>query len=344
MGKGKELTESQKGAILYGHQLGHSCRKIAETVGCGPSAVSACIRRYKTTGSTDTKPRSGRPRLFTTPNCNQLKRLVTKKNNRRKCTREVQALWKEKSGQDASTPTIRRTLHIIGLNNCAARRKPFISPENMVKRLAWAQEHAHWTVQDWKKVLWTDESTFSQFQQSRTSRVWREPSEEWLPACVSATVKHSPSRMFWGCFSAQGLGPIVPLVGSVNGAVHLETIRKHVIPTMKRFFPNGDGIFQEDNAPCHKSKIVAEFRAKKNIRTLKWPAQSPDLNPIENLWDEIKKILRSRKVKPTNLSSLERQVRKAWKSISSEKIENLVESMPRRIQAVINANGGPTKY
>ena len=59
MGKGKDFTESQKGAILYRHQLSHSCRKIAETVRCGPFAVSACIRRHKATGSTDTKPRSG---------------------------------------------------------------------------------------------------------------------------------------------------------------------------------------------------------------------------------------------------------------------------------------------
>jgi len=69
--------------------------------------------------------------------------------------------------------------------------------------------------------------------------------------------------MFWGCFSARGLGPIVPLVGSVTGDTHVTILNKHVVSTMKKNFPKGDGWFQEDNAPPHRSKIAAEFRAKK---------------------------------------------------------------------------------
>jgi len=187
-------------AILYRYQHGHSCRKIAETVNCGASAVSACLRRYKATGSTDTKPRSGRPRLLETPDHNRLKRLVTKnEKTRRLCVGAIQDLWEKKTNQKVSTPTLRRTLHIAGLGDRVARQKPFISPDNIVKRLAWARSHQHWTVKDWGKVLWSDESTFTQFQQVH-KRVWREPSEEWSTTCVSATVKHPPSRMFRGCF------------------------------------------------------------------------------------------------------------------------------------------------
>jgi transposase len=263
MGHQKELTEDQKGAILYGYQHGHSCRKIAETVNCGASAVSACLRRYKATGSTDTKPRSGRPRLLETPDRNRLKRLVIKnEKTRRLCVGAIQGLWEKKTNQKVSTPTLRRTLHITGLGNRAARQKPFISPDNMVKRLAWARSHQRWTVKDWEKVLWSDESTFTQFQQVH-NRLWREPSEEWSTTCVSATVKHSPSRMFWGCFSAKGVGPIIPLVGSVTGDTYLKTMSKYVIPTMRRHFPKGDGWFQDDNARPHRSKIVVAFQKKK---------------------------------------------------------------------------------
>ena len=187
-------------AILYRYQHGHSCRKIAETVNCGASAVSACLRRYKATGSTDTKPRSGRPRLLETPDHNRLKRLVTKnEKTRRLCVGAIQDLWEKKTNQKVSTPTLRRTLHIAGLGDRVARQKPFISPDNIVKRLAWARSHQHWTVKDWGKVLWSDESTFTQFQQVH-KRVWREPSEEWSTTCVSATVKHPPSRMFRDVF------------------------------------------------------------------------------------------------------------------------------------------------
>src|SRR6266498_4023394 len=94
-----------------------------------------------------------------------------------------------------------------------------------------------------RKVLFSDESTFTQFEQGRSGRVWRETHEVFDPACIAVTVKHSPSRMFWGCFSWQRLGPIVPLHGSVTGAVHSETIHQHVTHTLRKQFPRGDGIF-----------------------------------------------------------------------------------------------------
>jgi transposase len=109
-------------------------------------------------------------------------------------------------------------------------------------------------------------------------------------------------------------------------------------------FPDGDGWFQEDNASPHRSKVATAFRTKSGLRTLTWPAQSPDLNPIENLWAIIKNRIRNRRNKPSSLPELERLVQREWKAIPRHVIENLVDSMPRRIQAVIAAQGGPTKY
>jgi transposase len=109
-------------------------------------------------------------------------------------------------------------------------------------------------------------------------------------------------------------------------------------------FPKGDGWFQEDNARPHKCKVAAAFREENGVQVLPWPAQSPDLNPIENLWMEVKRNVQKQKKKPTNLADLEKHVKRAWRAIPKEMIENLVDSMPRRIQAVIAAKGGPTKY
>ena len=122
--------------------------------------------------------------------------------------------------------------------------------------------------------MWSDESTFTQFLQAHTSRVWREPEDEWSIFCAAATVKHSPSRMHWGCFSRKGVGPIVPLYESVTGTSHVKILRYRVLPTMRRMFPKGDGLFQKDNAPPHKSKVAGEFRKKKGLVVLSWPAQA----------------------------------------------------------------------
>lgn len=346
MGKKKELSAAQRGTIFYCHQRGDSNRTIAKTVGCDPSTVSTTLKRYAETGSLVSKTRSGRPHLIGKQQSQELKRLVTDKRsrNRRLCTAGVQALWKKKTGKNVSARTIGRRLRTMGLNNCVARRKPLVSEANKVARLEWCEAHASWTNQDWAKVLWSDESTFSQFQQNRRSRVWREPKDEWAPSCVTASVKHSPSRMFWGCFSRQGLGPLVPLDGSVTGVSHVETLRHHAIPTLRRMFPLGDCWFQEDNARPHTAKVATAFREKNALYTLPWPSQSPDLNPIENLWAEAKRSLHNQKKKPSNVAELEKCVKKLWKAIPRETIENLVDSMPRRIQAVIAAKGGPTKY
>ncbi|CAB5392164.1 unnamed protein product [Rhizophagus irregularis] len=97
--------------------------------------------------------------------------------------------------------------------------------------------------------------------------------------------------MFWGCFSWSGLGPIVPLNSSVTGQMHAQVINDFVVPTLHTHFPQGNGIFQEDNAALHRSRVVMAAHENAGIVTLDWPAQSPDINPIENIWAEMKMMI-----------------------------------------------------
>ncbi|CAJ0837805.1 6932_t:CDS:2, partial [Entrophospora sp. SA101] len=162
-----------------------------------------------------------------------LKKIITQNSkHRRLTTRKIQELWIKKKKKKVSTVTIHRTLKKVGLRSCVACSKPLISENNKTKRLAWALERKDWTIAKWKKIVWSDESTFSQFSQGRSLRVWHTPEEEFDPSCLTATVKHRQT--------------------------YAKVLQKHAIPSLYKLVPRNQGIFQEDNAPPHRSKIATD--------------------------------------------------------------------------------------
>ena len=228
-----------------------------------------------------------------------------------------------------------------GMTSRWAVKKPFISSKNQTKRLEWAKEHLHWTKEQWRQVLWTDESPFVLRYNGRR-RVWRLPGERNDPKCCTGSVKHDKTIMIWGCFAAHGVGILHLIDGIMDQHIYLDIVENCLLPSADLLFGRENWIFQQDNDPKHTARRVKDFITDNDIPTFGWPAQSPDLNPIENLWSILDKKLVNRKVNTT--PELFKLLKQEWNKLTTNELERLVDSMPQRCQAVIDARGLPTKY
>lgn len=163
------------------------------------------------------------------------------------------------------------------------------------------------------------------------------------------SAKHRKARggniMLWGCFCATGVGELFRTEGNMNANDYIQIINTRYLKSLKTFrLEVRSSILQQDNDPKHVAKKTLEFFKKKQIKVLKWPAQSPDLNPIENLWHIMKRQLYGYAEQAKTKDELWERCKDVWQSISVETCKNLSESMPRRIEAVIKSKGGHTKY
>lgn len=177
--------------------------------------------------------------------------------------------------------------------------------------------------------------------------VRRRVGEEYHPDCVVPTVKHGGgSIMICGCMAADGVGEMFFCEGRMNSEKYEEVLESALMPSLTSIFgdTNLDGvIFQQDNAPCHKSATTMRWFRDNNIELLDWPAQSPDLNPIEHLWGILKRRIKEHS-SITSKTALKNALINEWQAITREDCSKLVRSMPDRISAVIKSKGGPTRF
>uniref|UniRef100_A0A9J7Y8Y0 Tc1-like transposase DDE domain-containing protein n=1 Tax=Cyprinus carpio carpio TaxID=630221 RepID=A0A9J7Y8Y0_CYPCA len=194
----------------------------------------------------------------------------------------------------------------------------------------------------WSKVLFSDESKFCMSFGNQGARVWRKTGEKEMPKCLKSSVKYPQSVMVWGAMSAAGVGPLCFIKGRVNAASYQEILEHFMLPSAEKLYGDEDFVFQHDLAPAHSAKTTGKWFTDHGITVLNWPANSPDLNPIENLWDIVKRKLRD--ARPNTLDELKAAIEASWASITPQQCHRLIASMPRRIEAVISAKGFPTKY
>ena len=202
-------------------------------------------------------------------------------------------------------------------------------------------QHRHWSKYQWRRVLFSDESPFTLRFQAKV-RV-RRPSGRGLdPRYLRGTVKHDKKINVWGCFSWKGVGHLYRVKGILEKKQMKNILQRHMIPSMEQLVGLDNGIFQQDNDPKHRSKICQNYLKNKAIKCLPWPSQSPDLNPIENLWVKLNADCKNRECK--NEDELFQVLKNAWENLDPKYLKSLADSMPSRCRAVIKSRGWPTKY
>uniref|UniRef100_A0A4W5JT17 Tc1-like transposase DDE domain-containing protein n=4 Tax=Hucho hucho TaxID=62062 RepID=A0A4W5JT17_9TELE len=336
---GKELSEDLKKRIVALHKDGLGYKKIAKTLKLSCSTVAKTIQRFNWTGSTQNRPRHGRPKKLSARAQRHIQRLSL--GNRRMSAASIAAEVEGVGGQPVSAQTIRRTLHQIGLHGCRPRRKPLLKMMHKKARKQFAEDKQTKDMDYWNHVLWSDETKINLFGSDGVKRVWRQPGEEYKDKCVLPTVKHGGgSVMVWGCMSAAGTGELQFIEGTMNANMYCDILKQSMIPSLRRL--GRRAVFQHDNDPKHTSKTTTALLKKLRVKVMDWPSMSPDLNPIEHLWGILKRKLEECKV--SNIHQLRDVVMEEWKRTPVATCEALVNSMPKRVKAVLENDGGHTKY
>jgi transposase/arsenate reductase-like glutaredoxin family protein len=340
MGKQQDTSAFVKQEIiLLSQHTTMNQSEIAARCNVSQVTVSRVLRNHRCNEPLGVRRRSGRPKK-TTPRVDALIGREAKKNPFITGS-EIQKNLSPTLDNVTTRTITSRLRNQLRMPARRPQRKPLITEAARRKRLAWCRKYREWTLEQWKRVSFSDESLFIEFY-SNMHFVRRPPGvSPYHPRYTLRTVKFAPSVMVWGTFSHHGVGALtfLPKNARMNSDMYIGVMNEKLKDAM---IASNTTVYQQDGAPCHTSKKSMGWLQANGIEVLDWPGNSPDLNPIENLWQQLK--VHVGKKKPTSLSHLKDLIKEAWSQIHSSKCQSLVESMPRRIQSVMLNHGYPTKY
>lgn len=328
MGRGGHCTPAEREVIKKLRQEGKTIRAIAKIMQCSTKKVFSAVHFEKTT------EKRGRKRATT----RKFDGLLTRTSKKYPFLSSKDL--KNSLQAEVSSRTIRNRLIENDLKAYSPREVPLLSKKHIANRLSFAKRYI--ARQNWNNVLWSDETKINMFGSDGKIYVRRPKNTAFDPKYTKKTVKHGGGNiMLWGCFSASGVGPIYWIKDKMCAADYVNILGNIMLPYAKEEMAL-KWEFMQDNDPKHTSKLVKKWFQDQKINVMEWPAQSPDLNPIEHLW----RILKNRigDYKPKNKDQLWEKVKSEWYSIDPLVCANLVNSMPHRCIAVIKNKGSTTKY
>ncbi|GFU61036.1 transposable element Tc1 transposase [Trichonephila clavipes] len=299
---------------------------VAREFDIAHSVVSRLWKSFKTTGLCSRKHGGGRVRSTTPAEDRYI--VLSAKRYRRTTAQQVANQFLAASGKQISRKTVTRRLRGGGLY----ARKPVVciplTRQHRTARLQWGRKHHNWTEQDWACVLFSDESRFSLSSDYRRQLIWRESGTAYRPENIQEKDRYPTcSIMVWAGIM-------------INGRTRLHVVANGTM-TGQRYI---DEVFMDDSATCHRTLAVQDCLDSEGIQRLEWPACSPDLNQIENVWDALGRQVAGRNYPPTNKNTFIRALTEEWDKLSQQLLVNVVQSMVWRVECCITLHGGHIPY
>ena len=329
MVRGVSLTKEEKGRIEAFRRCGISQKRIAKELGRSRAVIQNYLKDPQNYG---TRKSTGRPSNVTP----HQKRLLLREGSRG--IKSADQLRRE-----LNLPIGTRRVQML-LHECPSlvfkrmKKGPAMNRGHRKKRKKWAEARVDWTLEKWSKVIFSDEKKFNLDGPDGFAYYWHDLRRE--PRVFSRRRAGGGSLMVWGAFSQHGKSTLAIMEGRQNSEAYVDILRNHLLPFGAQQ-PDSQWTFQQDNAPIHTSGLTKAWLSEQGIKVMEWPAVSPDLNPIENLWGILARDVYRNARQFQTKEQLKEQVMRSWADIGSATLENLVNSMPKRCRDVKRAKGAP---
>ena len=317
-------------------------REVARRLQVSHSVIIRLRDRFQATGIVKERPRPGRPKKTTAREDRFIVRqaLRTRTTTANTVRRRLQAATHTAVCQ----MTIRRRLNAANLRARRPVRKPTLTPAHRARRLAWCTAHRRWTRAQWRMVLFTDESRFQVTPRDGRIRVWRRPGEQLADGAIQEVAAFGGgSVMVWGGISSHHKTPLYHVDGILNGQRYLrEILQPLVVPALQQI--GAQAVFMDDNATPHRCRAVNTFVVQAGITRMPWPANSPDINPIENIWGELGRRVQENHPLPANRQQLLQYLQQEWANLPQALITRTVNTMRQRCVDCVAARGGHIRF
>jgi transposase len=320
--------ETHAKVVLYWWNNGiRSARKIQQKTGLPRSTVYYNLSKIKKYGNVTHQKRKGRPLKITSECSLALGQYI--RRNPSISSRSLAAKLSKK-GIKVVHGTVCNHLKRVGYKKRRAKATPMLTSKHKMNRIKWAQEHIN---DDWSQTVFSDETCFQLFR--NVVQYWYRGKRP-----LRRIPKNRQKICAWGAFWAKGKTNLFCFQRIMNGPFYVEILEKH-IPGVNRVLGNS-WRFQQDNDPKHQSKVAKKFLQENVPTKIDWPSNSPDLNPIENMWKIVKDNVEKRR--PENLDELKRFMVEEWDKIPDSFLINLAKSMNERCKLIIEQNGERISY